>query len=53
VILISVAANDWQGRPDKATLTAIDGYTVYRTDINGWVQIATDGEGMWLEVEKR
>jgi competence protein ComEC len=53
VILISVAANDWQGRPDKGTLTAIEGYTVYRTDINGWVQIATDGEGMWLEVEKR
>jgi hypothetical protein len=34
-------------------LHAVEGYTLLRTDQNGWVQIITDGEQMWVEVERK
>jgi competence protein ComEC len=52
VILLSVAAGDWQGLPSPETLQAIQGYTLLRTDRNGWIQLSTDGEQLWLEVER-
>ncbi|MBN1147803.1 MAG: ComEC/Rec2 family competence protein [Anaerolineales bacterium] len=53
VILLSVAADDPDGRPDPETLAAIAGYRVLRTDHNGWVRLSTDGESLWVEVEQR
>jgi beta-lactamase superfamily II metal-dependent hydrolase len=52
VVLLSVAAGDQQGRPDPETLEALVGYTLLRTDQNGWMELSTDGEKMWVEVEK-
>jgi competence protein ComEC len=52
VVLISVAADDRIGRPDQAVMDAITTSTVLRTDRNGWIQLATDGQNLWLEVEK-
>jgi competence protein ComEC len=53
VILLSVGAGDATGRPDAETLAAIQGYSVLRTDRNGWVQLSTDGESLWVETERR
>jgi len=35
------------------TLEAVEGYTLLRTDQNGWIELSTDGEQMWVEVEKK
>ena len=53
VVLLSVAAGDRQGRPDPETLEAVEGYTLLRTDQNGWIEISTDREQMWVEVEMK
>ena len=34
------------------TLAALEGYTVLRTDEDGWVSFATDGERLWTEAER-
>ena len=46
VILLSVGAKDWDGRPDPETIEAVQGYTLLRTDRSGWIEITTDGERM-------
>jgi hypothetical protein len=48
-----VALNDRERRPDKALLDALAGTTLLRTDQNGWIQLRTDGEQLWVEVERR
>ncbi len=53
VVLLSVAAGDREGRPDPETLEAVDGYTLLRTDQNGWIELTTDGDRLWVEVERR
>lgn len=52
VVLLSVAAGDWRGMPSQETLEAVEGYPLLRTDRNGWIHISTDGEQMWVEVER-
>jgi competence protein ComEC len=52
VVLLSVAAGDREGRPDPETLQAVQGYTLLRTDINGWIELATDGEQLWVEAAR-
>ena len=51
--LLSVAAGDALGRPDPETLEAVNGYRLLRTDLNGWIHLSTDGESLWVEVERR
>jgi competence protein ComEC len=53
LILLSVAADDRDGLPSPETLEAVQGYTLLRTDRNGWIHLCTDGEQMWVEVERR
>ena len=53
VVLLSVAPDDRQGLPSPETLEAVEGYNLLRTDLNGWIQLSTDGEQMWVEVERR
>ena len=52
LVLVSVGAGDRRGLPDPETLEAVQGYTLLRTDQNGWIHLSTDGEQMWVEVEK-
>jgi beta-lactamase superfamily II metal-dependent hydrolase len=52
VVLLSVAPGDREGRPSPETLEAVDGYTLLRTDRNGWIELSTDGEQLWVEVER-
>jgi competence protein ComEC len=50
-VLLSAAADD--PGPDPQVLEALQGYNLLRTDRNGWIELATDGEQMWVEVERR
>ena len=50
VVLLSVADGV---QPDAETLQAVQGYTLLRTDRNGWIELSTDGEQMWVEVQRR
>jgi beta-lactamase superfamily II metal-dependent hydrolase len=52
-LLLSVAAGDKDGRPDQETLEVVQGYSLLRTDQNGWIELSTDGKRMWVEVERR
>ena len=38
--------------PSEEVLQSLEGITVLRTDLHGWIHLETDGEGMWLEVER-
>jgi len=49
VVLLSVSARDGEGRPSAETLEALQGYTLLRTDRNGWIELSTDGEQLWVE----
>ena len=53
IILLSVDAADQNGMPDSEVLETIKDYEVLRTDLNGWVEITTDGEQMWVNVERQ
>jgi competence protein ComEC len=53
VALLSVAAGDRRGLPSPKTIEAVEGYMLLRTDMNGWIQVTTDGERMWVEAERR
>lgn len=53
LVLLSVAAGDYEGRPQAETLAAVEGYHLLRTDQNGWIEVSTDGKNMWVEVEQR
>lgn len=53
VAIISVEAGDRRGRPDAETLDALRGTTLLRTDRNGWVELSTNGERLWVEVQRQ
>jgi beta-lactamase superfamily II metal-dependent hydrolase len=53
LVLLSVAPADRTGLPSSETLDALKGHTLLRTDQNGWIELATDGKQMWVEVEKK
>ena len=51
--VLSVAAGDPDGLPDASTLDALAGRSLLRTDLNGWIEVKTDGKQMWIRVEKK
>ena len=53
LILLSVEAGDRDGRPDAEVLEATKDYSLLRTDESGWVEISTNGEQMWVNVERK
>jgi len=53
LVLLSVDPTDSKNQPDPATLEDLQGYSLLRTDLNGWIELSTDGEQMWVEVEKK
>jgi len=52
VAMISVEAGNSRGLPSPEVLEALEGTTVLRTDLNGWIELKTDGERLWVEVER-
>jgi hypothetical protein len=53
VAVLSVAAGDESGLPDASVLDSLSGTTLLRTDLNGWIEISSDGKGFWVDVEKK
>lgn len=53
LVLISVGANDSRGLPDPEVIQVLQGYNLLRTDRNDWIELTTDGEQMWAEVERQ
>jgi competence protein ComEC len=51
IVIISVNAANREGLPSPETLDILQGYTLLRTDQNGWIHLSTDGQNMWVEVE--
>ena len=52
IALFSVEAGNRRGLPSPETLAALAGSTVLRTDLHGWIELTSDGEQMWVEVER-
>jgi beta-lactamase superfamily II metal-dependent hydrolase len=52
VVLLSVGGGSLQGLPSPETLEVIEGYNLLRTDRNGWIELTTDGDQLWVEVER-
>jgi len=52
VVLLSVGADDPDSLPSQDTLALLEGYTLLRTDRNGWIELTTDGKRMWVEVKR-
>lgn len=53
LVLLSVSASDYQGRPDPELLKTIGQYRVLRTDRHGWISITTDGTQMWVDSREK
>jgi beta-lactamase superfamily II metal-dependent hydrolase len=52
LIILNVSAADENGMPDQETLDLIKDYDLLRTDRNGWIDVSTDGNQMWVNVER-
>jgi competence protein ComEC len=50
--VLSVAAGDPDGLPEQSVLDSLDGYSLLRTDLNGWISVITNGDTMKVEVER-
>jgi competence protein ComEC len=53
LIVLSVDAADQNGMPDGEVLESVKDFEFLRTDRNGWIEIATNGEQMWVNVERK
>jgi len=53
LVVLSVAAGDIDGMPDGEVLEAVKDYSLLRTDQSGWIEITTNGEEMWVNVERQ
>jgi competence protein ComEC len=53
LVVISVAPADRDGLPSPETIDALEGYSVVRTDQNGWIEVVTDGRQMWVRTERQ
>jgi competence protein ComEC len=53
IIELSVDAADQNGMPDSSVLESVKDYELLRTDQNGWIEITTNGEQMWVNVERK
>jgi competence protein ComEC len=52
VLILSVAAGDPNGLPSQNLLEELEGFSLLRTDRNGWIDISTDGVEMRVLVER-
>jgi hypothetical protein len=52
VALLSTTPGDWDGLPSPETIQALEGYTLLRTNYNGWIELTTDGEQLWVAVAR-
>ena len=48
--LFTLAAGDRCGLPSPKMLEAVRDYTLLRTDVNGWIELTTEGEQVILSI---
>lgn len=53
VYLLSVEAGDYQGRPSPDLLESLKDTNLLRTDLSGWIDLATDSDQVWITVERK
>jgi hypothetical protein len=53
LVILSVGAGDLSGLPDPSVIESIRDATLLRTDRNGWIEVTTDGNSMWVDVQKK
>jgi hypothetical protein len=51
--ILSVAAGDFDGLPSPILLIALKDINLLRTDSNGWIDLASDGQTTWITVERK
>jgi competence protein ComEC len=51
--ILSVSAADESGLPDDDVLALTANRTLLRTDLNGWIEVTTDGEDLLVTVERK
>lgn len=52
LVILSVSADNILGMPDPETLDAVGSRALLRTDANGWIEIVSDSQSIWVEVER-
>ncbi|MBI5932297.1 MAG: ComEC/Rec2 family competence protein [Chloroflexi bacterium] len=52
LVILSVSADNILGLPDLETLDAVGPRMLLRTDANGWIEIVSDSQFIWVEVER-
>ena len=50
--LLSVGIKNSQGLPNRGLLDRLEGYSLLRTDQHGTIHLSTDGEKLWIRVER-
>jgi len=53
MFILPVAGDDLDGLPSLALVDLLRDQTVLRTDRNGWIRLSTDGDQLWVEVERK
>jgi beta-lactamase superfamily II metal-dependent hydrolase len=51
--ILSVSAADESGLPDDDVLALTANRTLLRTDLNGWIEVTTDGQDLSVSVEHK
>ena len=52
LLLLSVGLKDSRGLPDRGLMDRLGGFSLLRTDQNGSISLITDGEKLWIQVER-
>jgi len=52
LVLLSVAPADYRGLPDAALLDRVAGRSLLRTDLNGWIEVQTNGSLLWTQAAR-
>ena len=52
VAIISVGAENSFGHPHQETIDKLDDKRVYRTDLQGTIELTTDGTRLWIKTER-
>jgi competence protein ComEC len=53
VAILSVSANNPDGLPSKEVMTFFEKATLLRTDQLGWVELASNGQQLWITTERK
>ena len=53
MVILSVAAGDPDGLPSPELVSSLENANLTRTDVNGWIDLASDGQQVWITVENK